>query len=593
MGSIIGQHVFQFVPVEMRELVAESLERVIETGKPASYELDGVGLPGDERSVICRIGPIRRGGQIIELSLILTDITERKQAELATKESEARFRAVFDESAIGMILADIHGRPVSANPAFLRMVGYSRDEMLEIVIGQIMNPVDRDIQIRMYREMLQGERDQFQCQVRFIRKDGSTVWTQATVSLIHDASRGSPLVIGMVEDVTERRSLQQQLAQSQKMEAIGMLAGGVAHDFNNLLTAMVGYAGLGSAEAGSDDTLRHYFDEISKASDRATNLTRQLLAFSRKQTIHPAVLNINELVMDMDSMFRRLIGENIELVTIPAPDLATVEIDPGQMEQVCTNLVVNARDAMRNGGKIFIETVNVQLDTDGASNLPGLQPGMYVKLVVTDTGPGIPEEVQEHIFEPFFTTKEVGKGTGLGLSVCYGIISQNKGHIGVSSDVGRGTSFEIHLPLAENAVAPAPLPSTSEDVPGGDETVLLVEDEPLVRQAAITMLELQGYKMLQAGNGIDAVRVVEQYVGGDIALLVTDVVMPLMGGRDLAERLTKRDPKLKVLFTSGYSDDAAFRQQVDTGSNFLQKPFKPAELARKVREILDQPASVK
>ncbi len=577
----------------MRELVAESLERVIETGKPASYELDGVGLPGDERSVICRIGPIRRGGQITELSLILTDITERKQAELATKESEARFRAVFDESAIGMILADIHGRPVSANPAFLRMVGYSRDEMLEIVIGQIMNPVDRDIQIRMYREMLQGERDQFQCQVRFIRKDGSTVWTQATVSLIHDASRGSPLVIGMVEDVTERRSLQQQLAQSQKMEAIGMLAGGVAHDFNNLLTAMVGYAGLGSAEAGSDDTLRHYFDEISKASDRATNLTRQLLAFSRKQTIHPAVLNINELVMDMDSMFRRLIGENIELVTIPAPDLATVEIDPGQMEQVCTNLVVNARDAMRNGGKIFIETVNVQLDTDGASNLPGLQPGMYVKLVVTDTGPGIPEEVQEHIFEPFFTTKEVGKGTGLGLSVCYGIISQNKGHIGVSSDVGRGTSFEIHLPLAENAVAPAPLPSTSEDVPGGDETVLLVEDEPLVRQAAITMLELQGYKMLQAGNGIDAVRVVEQYVGGDIALLVTDVVMPLMGGRDLAERLTKRDPKLKVLFTSGYSDDAAFRQQVDTGSNFLQKPFKPAELARKVREILDQPASVK
>ena len=567
----------------MRELVAESLERVIETGKPASYELDGVGLPGDERSVICRIGPIRRGGQITELSLILTDITERKQAELATKESEARFRAVFDESAIGMILADIHGRPVSANPAFLRMVGYSRDEMLEIVIGQIMNPVDRDIQIRMYREMLQGERDQFQCQVRFIRKDGSTVWTQATVSLIHDASRGSPLVIGMVEDVTERRSLQQQLAQSQKMEAIGMLAGGVAHDFNNLLTAMV----------GSDDTLRHYFDEISKASDRATNLTRQLLAFSRKQTIHPAVLNINELVMDMDSMFRRLIGENIELVTIPAPDLATVEIDPGQMEQVCTNLVVNARDAMRNGGKIFIETVNVQLDTDGASNLPGLQPGMYVKLVVTDTGPGIPEEVQEHIFEPFFTTKEVGKGTGLGLSVCYGIISQNKGHIGVSSDVGRGTSFEIHLPLAENAVAPAPLPSTSEDVPGGDETVLLVEDEPLVRQAAITMLELQGYKMLQAGNGIDAVRVVEQYVGGDIALLVTDVVMPLMGGRDLAERLTKRDPKLKVLFTSGYSDDAAFRQQVDTGSNFLQKPFKPAELARKVREILDQPASVK
>ncbi len=593
MGSIIGQHVFQFVPVEMRELVAESLERVIETGKPASYELDGVGLPGDERSVICRIGPIRRGGQIIELSLILTDITERKQAEFATKESEARFRAVFDESAIGMILADIHGRPVSANPAFLRMVGYSRDEMLEIVIGQIMNPVDRDIQIRMYREMLQGERDQFQCQVRFIRKDGSTVWTQATVSLIHDASRGSPLVIGMVEDVTERRSLQQQLAQSQKMEAIGMLAGGVAHDFNNLLTAMVGYAGLGSAEAGSDDTLRHYFDEISKASDRATNLTRQLLAFSRKQTIHPAVLNINELVMDMDSMFRRLIGENIELVTIPAPDLATVEIDPGQMEQVCTNLVVNARDAMRNGGKIFIETVNVQLDTDGASNLPGLQPGMYVKLVVTDTGPGIPEEVQEHIFEPFFTTKEVGKGTGLGLSVCYGIISQNKGHIGVSSDVGRGTSFEIHLPLAENAVAPAPLPSTSEDVPGGDETVLLVEDEPLVRQAANTMLELQGYKMLQAGNGIDAVRVVEQYVGGDIALLVTDVVMPLMGGRDLAERLTKRDPKLKVLFTSGYSDDAAFRQQVDTGSNFLQKPFKPAELARKVREILDQPASVK
>lgn len=567
----------------MRELVAESLERVIETGKPASYELDGVGLPGDERSVICRIGPIRRGGQITELSLILTDITERKQAELATKESEARFRAVFDESAIGMILADIHGRPVSANPAFLRMVGYSRDEMLEIVIGQIMNPVDRDIQIRMYREMLQGERDQFQCQVRFIRKDGSTVWTQATVSLIHDASRGSPLVIGMVEDVTERRSLQQQLAQSQKMEAIGMLAGGVAHDFNNLLTAMV----------GSDDTLRHYFDEISKASDRATNLTRQLLAFSRKQTIHPAVLNINELVMDMDSMFRRLIGENIELVTIPAPDLATVEIDPGQMEQVCTNLVVNARDAMRNGGKIFIETVNVQLDTDGASNLPGLQPGMYVKLVVTDTGPGKPEEVQEHIFEPFFTTKEVGKGTGLGLSVCYGIISQNKGHIGVSSDVGRGTSFEIHLPLAENAVAPAPLPSTSEDVPGGDETVLLVEDEPLVRQAAITMLELQGYKMLQAGNGIDAVRVVEQYVGGDIALLVTDVVMPLMGGRDLAERLTKRDPKLKVLFTSGYSDDAAFRQQVDTGSNFLQKPFKPAELARKVREILDQPASVK
>jgi nitrogen-specific signal transduction histidine kinase/ActR/RegA family two-component response regulator len=401
---------------------------------------------------------------------------------------------------------------------------------------------------------------------------------------------------GVIRDTTEQKQLETQFRQAQKMEAVGRLAGGVAHDFNNLLTAILGFSEFAMRKLPPDSAfLRTDLEEIRNAAKRAATLTRQLLIFSRQQVTQPQRVDVNDLLRDLDKMLRRFIGEDIELVFVPAQELEAVMIDPGQLEQVVVNLVVNARDAMPTGGTLIIETGTAILDEEYARLHPEVTTGRYVMLTVSDTGTGMTEEVKSRLFEPFFTTKAAGKGTGLGLATCYGIVRQARGYIGVYSEPGQGTVFKVYLPCAE-AAAPGQLPPVEKGgtLPRGTETVLLVEDDLSVRGMAVRVLQTQGYTVLEATDGEDALRLVQEYTGGRIRLVVTDVVMPRMSGRELVERLVTVYPGLKVLYMSGYTDDAIIRHGVlEEGTPFLQKPFTVTDLARRVREVMDAPQELK
>jgi nitrogen-specific signal transduction histidine kinase len=401
---------------------------------------------------------------------------------------------------------------------------------------------------------------------------------------------------GVIRDITERKqteeemaAVQEQFRQSQKMEAVGQLAGGIAHDFNNLLTVIHGYSELILTSLDENSRLRQDVREIIHASERASSLTRQLLAFSRKQILQPKVLDLNAHVSNMDKMLRRMIGENIELMTLLAKDLGRTKADPGQIEQVILNLAVNARDAMLNGGKLTIETANIEFDENYARSHIGVTPGHYVMLSVSDTGVGIAREVKERIFEPFFTTKEKGKGTGLGLSTVFGIIQQSGGNIWVYSEPGLGTTFKIYLPRIEEDIELLKPSAVSTKPLQGSETILLVEDEEIVRKLACTILQKNGYKVLEAPNGEEALRIVQGKNGNPIHLLVTDVVMPGMSGRQLADRLERLRPEMKILYISGYTDNAIVHHGVlDKGMHYIQKPFTVEGLVQKVREVLDK-----
>nr|MDQ3820698.1 ATP-binding protein [Acidobacteriota bacterium] len=376
------------------------------------------------------------------------------------------------------------------------------------------------------------------------------------------------------------------LRQSQKLEAIGRLAGGVAHDFNNLLTVITGYSELIERRIKQEDPLHHKIEEIRKAAARASSLTRQLLAFSRKQILQPVVLDLTATVANMDRMLQRLIGEDIQLVTMLDPKLKRVKADPGQIEQVIMNLVVNSRDAMPSGGKLTIETKNVYLDAAYASRHIAVKPGYFVMLAVSDTGTGMNAETQARIFEPFFTTKEQGKGTGLGLSTVYGIVKQSGGNIWVYSEPEHGTTFKVYLPVVEEEGETVEPGIAAPEITQGTETILLVEDEEAVRVLLQDILEAEGYTVMVANSGGEALQVCAQHEG-QIHLLMTDVVMPLMSGRQLVERLTERCAHVKVLYMSGYTDDAIVRHGVlEPGVAFLQKPFTPDAVLRKVREVL-------
>ena len=385
------------------------------------------------------------------------------------------------------------------------------------------------------------------------------------------------------------RVSESQLRQSQKLEAVGQLAGGVAHDFNNLLTAIMGYGQLLSNRSEVGDAARRDVDEILRAADRAATLTRQLLAFSRQQVLEPRVLSLNSTITDMEKMLRRLIGEDMDLVTAPARDLGRVKVDPGQIEQVLMNLVVNARDAMPQGGKLTIETTNIDLDDSYAGSRPDVRPGPYVMLAVSDTGCGMTPETAAHVFEPFFTTKELGKGTGLGLSTVHGIVKQSGGHIELYSELGQGTTFKVYLPRVEDSPEPVTAAAVPQGRGEGNEVLLLVEDEDSIRRVMRESLELLGYLVLEARDGSQAITHCERR-GQPIDLLITDVVMPLMSGPELVQHVQAVRPGLRALFVSGYADHALVHRGLRTaGRAFLQKPFTPDRLVRKVRELLDDP----
>jgi two-component system cell cycle sensor histidine kinase/response regulator CckA len=387
---------------------------------------------------------------------------------------------------------------------------------------------------------------------------------------------------------TERRRLEAQFVETQKIELIGQLASGVAHDFNNILAVIMGYGNLIMAELGADSPLRKYAEEIQHAADRATGLTRQLLVFSRKQAVQPVVLDLNAVVKDLDKMLRRLIGEHIEMTMVPGRQLGHIQADSGHVGQVLMNLVVNARDAMPVGGQLTIATNNVTLDENYGRKHPGALPGDYVMLSVSDTGTGLTDEVRARMFEAFFTTKPSGKGTGLGLATCQTIVQQCGGHIGVDSKIGQGTTFKIYFPRVGQPLEVADGPVPTGPLPRGTETLLVVEDEPSVRHLAARVLEAQGYTVLRAANGQDALRTVHEHKGPPVHLVVTDVIMPLMGGKVMAEWLKTTQPDLKILFTSGYTDEVIAQQGVlEPGVAFLPKPYTPAAIAYKVRAMLD------
>jgi signal transduction histidine kinase len=391
----------------------------------------------------------------------------------------------------------------------------------------------------------------------------------------------------------DREQLEKELLQSQKMEAVGRLAGGVAHDFNNILTVILGYSELLLRDLHAADPLRRSAEEIRNSVERASALTKQILAFSRKQTQQPVVLNLSTVVREMERMLRRLIGEHMDLVIIAPNSLGNVKADPRQIEQVLLNLVVNARDAMPTGGTITVEIADVTLDEPYTRTHSGVAAGQYITLSVGDTGTGMTPEVKAHLFEPFFTTKSTGQGTGLGLATVYGIVKQSGGHITVESEVGRGSTFNIYLPRVLEAAPAAPQPEQCGDLPRGDEIVLVVEDEPAVRVLAARLLRGLGYHVLEAENGNDALRVATAHVGQPIDLLLSDVVMPQMGGKELTDLLRPIHPETKVLFASGYTGDALFCQgTLEPQFAFLQKPYTSAALAHKVRQVLDEPLPV-
>jgi PAS domain S-box-containing protein len=476
-------------------------------------------------------------------------------------------------------------------------MGYSREELLGLTFREITHPDDLARDEQQVAQLLRGELSSFTVEKRYLRKDGGVVWANLLLSLLRSPS-GDPLhFVAVVEDITgqkraedERRHLERQLLQAQKMESVGRLAGGVAHDLNNHLTVINGYCAMLLGELGPDGPLREQVGEILLAGNRAATLTQQLLAFSRKQVAEPRVISLNDVVAEAGKMLSRLIGDDVEIVTHFDSGLGSVMADPSQMNQVLMNLAINARDAMPDGGRIIIETLYTDLDEGYAAQHAGVEPGPYVLLSITDTGLGMTQEVMQHIFEPFFTTKGVGVGTGLGLSTVYGIVKQAGGWIWVYSEPGKGSTFKVYLPRVGGAPEPLSAPVSAAETLRGTETVLVVEDQPEVRRLTLAVLRNHGYRLLEAANGSQALSLCEQYPE-PIHLLITDVVMPGMTGRELAMRLVALRPSLKTLYTSGYTANAIVHEGVlDPDVAYLPKPFSPAQLAAKVREVLLEPA---
>jgi PAS domain S-box-containing protein len=530
--------------------------------------------------------PVLREGMQIGSVVTFLDMTERKRGEDALRRSEARLQRLMTSNIIGMGTGSLDGRFLDGNDAFLQLLGATREELLDGTLrwDEMTPPEYHDIDQRGV-EQLRSTGVAPAWEKEFIRKDGRRVPVLiGAVTLVTE--QGDVEAAFFVVDISERKQLEHQLRKAQKMEAIGQLAGGIAHDFNNLLSVIIGYSEILLDRAELNGRMRIQCEEIKKAGDRAASLTRQLLAFSRQQVIAPRVLNINTVVVETEKMLRRLIGEDVELSTRLDPELGSVRADPGQIEQVIMNLVVNARDAMPAGGKLVIETSNVELDSDYAFYHPTSSPGSYTLLAVSDNGTGMDKETRAHIFEPFFTTKEPGKGTGLGLSTVYGVVKQSGGYVWVYSEIGQGTVFKIYLPRVDEPVQQSRAREPAVVSFRGTETILLVEDEESVRTLTRSLLQEEGYTVLEAGSGNDALEVASGYCG-PIHLLLTDLVMPGMSGRALAQELVESRPAIKLLYLSGYTGSlSAHGELLGTGTDLVQKPFSRLVLLRKIREVL-------
>lgn len=513
---------------------------------------------------------------------------EERTAEL--RQSEERHRSILQTAMAGIWLMDSQGRFVEVNDTYCRMSGYSMQELLAMSVSDVESKETVSDTFAHLQNVMERGEDRFES--RHHRKDGTVM--DVEVSVQYRPTEGGQMVV-FVQDISERKraeeetiKLEAQLQQAQKMESIGRLAGGVAHDFNNMLTVILGHAELGLMHLDPNHPVCTDLREISKTAERSADLTRQLLAFARKQTVAPKVIDLNETVSGMLKMLQRLIGEDMSLTWQPAAALWPVKVDPSQIDQILANLCVNARDAIEDTGRIIIETTNSSIDTEYCTTNLEATPGEYVRLSVSDDGGGMDKETLPHIFEPFYTTKEMGRGTGLGLATVYGIVKQNKGFINIYSEPGQGTTFSIYLPRdAGSKSRQAMAEGGVVAVPRGQETILLVEDEPAILNIAALMLEKQGYTVLKADTIEAAIQLAREHLGG-IHLLMTDVIMPEMNGRDLAKNIQSLHPHIKRLFMSGYTADViAHHGVLDDGVHFIQKPFSLPNMAAKVREVLD------
>ena len=584
VAAHIGRRMGDLLP-ELARAVDPLVARILETGEPiAGREVcaDDPRAPGSKAWYLGSGYPVQAGGEIVGVGIVAIDITARKQVESLLHESETRFRQLAENIPAVFWLGEIDPpRAIYVSPAFERIWGRSRESHYADPVSffESVHPEDRgrlrSAQARLFNEG-------FDVEFRIVHPDGSVRWVHDRGLLVPEVPGSPRRAAGITTDVTEHKLLEEQLRQAQKMESLGRLAGGMAHDFNNLMTAVLGHASFAAAALPETHEARAELDEIREAALRASELTRQLLAFARRQLVAPRIVDVNALVVSLDGMLRRLIGEDVELSTLLESGPLCARIDPSQLEQVLVNLAVNARDAMPAGGRLVLVSADV---TVHEARHPALPAGRYVRVSVSDTGHGIAPELIEHLFEPFFTTKESGRGTGLGLATCYGIVRQCGGHVEVESAPGAGARFDVYLPRVEGP--PSAVPAAAEGrLPRGTETVLLVEDERSVRAVTQRMLRAQGYCVIEAGDGVEALALAQRHAG-PIHLLVADVVMPRMGGIELAERLRALRPETRVLHVSGYVDRAIWDGPVPAaGAAFLQKPFLPETLARKVREVL-------
>ena len=534
-------------------------------------------------------------GKVIKIVGCISDITERKLAEETLRASEERFRRTFQHSGSGIVFVSLNFRFLQVNNGFCKMLGYAESDLLGKTVHDVIHSEDRSVSTELERRLLSGETETFQIEKRFLHKDGTVIWGLASYTLIRD-SRNKPLhFVSQIQDLSERhraeeekKALELQFIQAQKMESVGQLAGGMAHDFNNMLSIIIVNADLAMKQVDSASPLYRDLEAIATAGRRSADLTRQLLAFARKQIVIPKVLDLNDTIAGMLKMLRRLIGEGIDLKWNPGIDLWNVKMDPSQIDQILVNLAINSRDAIPGVGKILIETANVVLDDAFCERHVGSAPGEYALLTINDNGIGMSAEVMEHIFEPFFTTKELGKGTGLGLATVYGVVKQNRGCIDFESMPDKGTTFKIYLPHIDAKTDQTQKPMTTAKARGGKETILLVEDSEPILTMLKRMLERLGYRVLPALTPEHAVDLAEKH-GSDIHLLISDVVMPGMNGRELAEKILTMQPGMKCLYMSGYAADViAVRGTLDEGIYFIHKPFNADEIALTVRNVLDQ-----
>ncbi len=567
-----------FLIVSIRKSLRETLNVAVRQAK-----LEGINET-IERNVTDRTADLTR------------EITERRLVEDNLKQSEAQLAKAQHIAQLGSWDWDIVQNKVTWSDETRRLYGFSEQDHGADMSRAVerVHPEDR-AKVKLALEEALRTGGPYVCDHRALLPDGTIRFLHGLGEVVMDDKGKAVKIIGTTQDITEaeraeaalRRS-EEQLRQSQKMEAVGRLAGGVAHDFNNLLTVINCYSAMSLRQMEKNHPLRKYSEEIQAAAERAASLTGQLLAFSRKQVLQPRIINLNETVSGMEKMLRRLIGEDVELCTLFDPELGHVKADPGQFEQVILNLAVNARDAMPRGGKLTIQTANVSLDQKTRFRNRDLDVGEYIMVAITDTGVGMTEETKSHLFEPFFTTKGIGRGTGLGLATCYGIVCQSDGDIRVYSEMDCGTTFKIYLPMVDAPATARETENDSDTLPEGNESILIVEDEAAVRRLAASVLRTSGYRVQEARDAIEAFALIQANQPFD--LVITDVIMPKMSGKELYDKIKATTPRIKVLFMSGYTDDAlAHHGVLGPELSFLEKPFSPSGLARKVREVIDKP----